>query len=480
MTDRADERNATRIPHIHDVVDPRLSEPDLTVFREKLSALLQQYLEVSEERTDWLPHNHAFVLGIHGPWGSGKSTLMAGLQATLEESMEDLLVVEFNAWKFNEREALWRALLSRVVSTVEHRFLPEAGSGAAEGREEGEEKRIQQIREYCGVVKETLYDDFILREKGPLQLNWAKLPKTFLALIGAAKDLDLDGLAEKFPELFSQNETEVLHRHLERLDDFLETFTRLQKATQLPWLILIDDLDRCLPESAIDVFEATKVFLDVPGVAFVLAVDKETIRRGLRVRYREKPGEKPLIDADQYIEKVTNVAFTLPTLSSKPTLDSFVKRLLESANRTVAPAGELDDDFPHLLERYSRHIQPNPRRWIRLLNTLFLYQEIWKGIGTEDDTSNKDRKAEFLKLVSLMYRWPGFMEACLNSWSLLDGFERAAEQTDRDFGKFREICTDRFPDHAIHASDPQLFMLLLEEPKLGQKKNQLEPLLRMF
>lgn len=53
------------------------------------------------------------------------------------------------------------------------------------------------------------------------------------------------------------------------------------ESVHLNLLFLIDDLDRCLPEKAVEMLESIKQFLEVPGCAFVLAVDDEIIERGI-------------------------------------------------------------------------------------------------------------------------------------------------------------------------------------------------------
>ena len=50
-------------------------------------------------------------------------------------------------------------------------------------------------------------------------------------------------------------------------------------------IVFVDDLDRCLPEKAIEVLEAIKLFLEVPGVVFVLGMDREVVERGIEARY---------------------------------------------------------------------------------------------------------------------------------------------------------------------------------------------------
>lgn len=52
-------------------------------------------------------------------------------------------------------------------------------------------------------------------------------------------------------------------------------------------LFLIDDLDRCLPEKSVQMLESIKLFLDVQGCAFAIALDDEVVERGIAYRYRD-------------------------------------------------------------------------------------------------------------------------------------------------------------------------------------------------
>jgi len=66
-------------------------------------------------------------------------------------------------------------------------------------------------------------------------------------------------------------------------------------------VVFVDDLDRCLPEKAIQVLEALKLFLDVKGCIFVLGLDPEAIESAVRTRYQEE------IKPREYLEKIIQV-----------------------------------------------------------------------------------------------------------------------------------------------------------------------------
>lgn len=62
-------------------------------------------------------------------------------------------------------------------------------------------------------------------------------------------------------------------------DDFGELLTEMDGARVV---VLIDDLDRSLPDDVLGALEAIKLFLSVKGMAFVIATDDDFIRESLR------------------------------------------------------------------------------------------------------------------------------------------------------------------------------------------------------
>ncbi len=263
------------------------------------------------------------TIGIFGPWGSGKTSLM---RLTSEQLLHRRTpehrwarVVWFNAWQYErDQGALWRALLLRVLEGLETEKL---------SKEDG-----QQIADW----RTRLYTDVERTETGSLQIDWPKLGKGALqlgisfmptpaTLLELAKLLQGEmGALEDIAAAFEREQTEVYRRQLMLLEEFQGGFAHLVR--EYVWsrngllVIFVDDLDRCLPDRAVEVLEAIKLFLDVPGCIFFIAVDRDIIERVVRTQYAgyvsadDHQDNNPQLTGQSYLEKIVQLPFHLPPL----------------------------------------------------------------------------------------------------------------------------------------------------------------------
>ena len=59
------------------------------------------------------------TVGVFGPWGSGKTSLLRMLQQDIDvKKLPRYRTVWFTAWKYGQEEALWRAFILRVVDAL--------------------------------------------------------------------------------------------------------------------------------------------------------------------------------------------------------------------------------------------------------------------------------------------------------------------------------------------------------------------------
>ncbi|MFD8222203.1 P-loop NTPase fold protein [Streptomyces sp. NPDC059697] len=103
-------------------------------------------------------------------------------------------------------------------------------------------------------------------------------------------------------------------------------------------VVLVDDLDRCLPDAVMATLEAIKLFLSVKKVAFVLAADQEMVRESIAVSLDATGrGEQFAL---RYLEKI--VQLPLPRISTDEA-GAFIALLLSQGRC------EQEDDYKQLV-----------------------------------------------------------------------------------------------------------------------------------
>lgn len=64
-----------------------------------------------------LPNGTALVVGIHGPWGDGKTTVLNLLKSDFE--CDDLVaVVEFNPWRFTDEPSMLAGFFRMLAGVI--------------------------------------------------------------------------------------------------------------------------------------------------------------------------------------------------------------------------------------------------------------------------------------------------------------------------------------------------------------------------
>ncbi|MGV7756186.1 KAP family P-loop NTPase fold protein, partial [Mycobacterium kansasii] len=70
-------------------------------------------------------------------------------------------------------------------------------------------------------------------------------------------------------------------------------------------VVLVDDLDRCLPPAVMATLEAIKLFLAVPKMVFVIAADQEMVRESIAASLGETNRSNAF--AVRYLEKIIQI-----------------------------------------------------------------------------------------------------------------------------------------------------------------------------
>lgn len=276
-------------------------------------------------------------VGIHGDWGAGKSSVLM----MVEESFSDddrVLCVRFNGWLFQGFEDAKAVLIETIVEEL-RRKRPTS-------RKVGEQ--VKNVLRRVDWMK-------LARKAGAYGLTLATgvpHPETIRDLGAAARSLINKGTEDVSPETIAalvEGSDELLREVAEdsapeQMHAFRKEFAELLADAEVDRLIvLVDDLDRCLPETAIETLEAIRLFLFVPRAAFVIAADEGMIEYAVRQHFPDLPvSTGPATYARNYLEKLIQVPFRLPSLGYAET------RIYVTLLLVLSACGEKSDAFQKL------------------------------------------------------------------------------------------------------------------------------------
>jgi len=279
------------------------------------------------------------TVGVHGDWGAGKSSILEMIEAALDDK-HDVLCLKFNGWRFQGFEDAKIALIEGIVT------------GLVEKR--------PALRKAAGVVKDIFRRiDWlkVAKHAGGLALTaftGIPTPDQLRGILGGLESIladpaklatkeNLDAVIGNVKSVM-KDETESKNVPQE-IGEFRKAFDDLLKQAGIKRLIvLIDDLDRCLPDTAIETLEAIRLFVLTNHTAFVVAADEAMIEYAVRKHFPELPDTSgPRDYARNYLEKLIQVPFRIPALGETET------RIYVTLLLIGATIGEDDEGYKRFL-----------------------------------------------------------------------------------------------------------------------------------
>lgn len=344
------------------------------------------------------------TLGIFGPWGSGKTSLMRMLKAKVDTVDPGVKTLWFNAWRYEGREEAQSALIHAILARL------------SEDKTLFEEAKIVAAR----------------LKKGASVLKLGKF------ILNTAMTLSPD--LDKFAECFEKESQEIADT-MERFDEDFAEFLRVMKIKHI--VVFIDDLDRCSSKKVIETFETIKLFLNTPKCTFVIGADGGKIESAVGEVYNvgDRQGKK------DYLEKIIQVPFSIPAQDARD-INCYVGIL--TMCRYVCPDGvnailrardslyqcedgivdaicrwpsdntivfgdklteareELLGIMPHV-NVLAHGLKGNPRQIKRFLNIVGLRRKLAKANKLKCDP------ATLIKLAVIEYVWDDFFEAVIET-----------------------------------------------------------------
>ncbi|WP_418638019.1 KAP family P-loop NTPase fold protein [Winogradskyella sp.] len=221
-------------------------------------------------------YSSGFVLAIDNKWGTGKTTFVKMWRQQLKN--DNYQTLYFNAWENDFQEEVMIALLSEL-----------------EGLRDKGEETFKTVVEKSATFLKKVFPAVVKGAAGKMIGD-----KAITEVVGAVTEFTAEEV-----ELQMKNYNEkkkgindfrkALEKFVERVDE------------DKPVVFIIDELDRCRPRYAVEVLEQIKHLFSVPGIVFVLSIDKVQLGNAVRGFYGSD-----LIDANEYLRRFIDLEFSIP------------------------------------------------------------------------------------------------------------------------------------------------------------------------
>lgn len=280
------------------------------------------------------------TIGVHGDWGAGKSSVLKMTEAAFQ-GKDRVLCLWFNGWTFEGFEDAKTVVIETIVDEL-RRARPTSTKVTDAAKKVLRRVDWLKLARKAGGVAFTVATAIpapgLLQNVVEVITDFVKDPKDHVSVEGLKK------VAEEAQGLLKDAPADA-ERLPEHIHEFRKEFNALLEAAELDRLVvIIDDLDRCLPKTAIATLEAIRLFLMVERTAFVIGADEVMIEYAVREHFPDlPPSTGPLSYTRNYLEKLIQVPFRIPALGLAETRIYITLLLAEKG----LPAG--DNGFLKLL-----------------------------------------------------------------------------------------------------------------------------------
>lgn len=339
------------------------------------------------------------VIGLFGKWGTGKTSVinMAVNEITeLAKNNENRpIIMKFAPWNYSDKDNL----ISMFFQSLKNKIN-------VQDNEELKNKVGKALSDYAGA-----FDALAL-----------------VPVVGS-------GVAAILKTLAQAEGTSLME--CADLDETKEILEKALIKAGKKIIIVIDDIDRLANSQIRDVFQLVKQVADFPNVIYLLAMDREVVRRALTDVHN--------IDGNEYLEKIIQVPFELPELKKSKLHNIFLNKLDQIINdfsdKVVWDTDYWSSVFRNCVEPYINTL----RDVNRMINTFqFRYGMLYKEIALEDMVGMTTLEV----LEPELYKW-----ICNNKEAVCGGFMHGLLSHSSNKPDYRNLYYNEFKSLGI---DPDL------------------------
>ncbi len=193
----------------------------------------------------------SFVISLNAPFGRGKTTFIRMFSEFLRQKEET--VIEINAWETDFAKEPLVPILCTILEEIE---------------KVGNESLTENLKKILNAIFKGGYE--IAKNSDPVT------------------KVVLDGAEATFKEIKKQEIDQQFSSTKKQYEDLKKTLAEfVEKTHKKRLIIIVDELDRCRPNYAIEFLEAIKHIFAIKGVFFILAVNKQQLEVSTKALFGE-------------------------------------------------------------------------------------------------------------------------------------------------------------------------------------------------
>jgi len=352
-----------------------------------------------------------FILGVEGPWGSGKSTLISLTQKKLSEISSPPRTIAFNPWLIGDRDSLLVSLFADIANAIERTDDP--CEGVAEKVAESAAGVAKQVRSYAA---------HLTALTKVLELAGTFLPGASPVGRGLAWAIEATSKFTEAAEALPSDQP--LGKQKEALEAALATLPE-------PIIIFVDDLERLEPSETIEMIRLIRAVGDLPNLIYVLCYDREVLVGNIEHALAIKDGAR-------YLEKVVQVSLPIPQPEPFALRRWFLEECMQLSGliKDYRAHGDAIRRLARVVDGEGGRRLQTPRDVIRVLNAIKLY---WAPIRDYVDFAD----LVWLQLVRIKDpRLYGWVENYIGDFAAIVLEDAGISRPKKTMRKLRKILSD--------------------------------------
>ena len=350
-----------------------------------------------------------YCVGLFGPWGSGKSSVVNMVIEEIKNLTEDNenkpIVMYFNPWNFSTSEQLIQQFFWMLADQF------------ASSKEKILKALANDIEKYAGMF------DWLGTTGGVIKVSGFGLSKIL-------------GHANRNSIINSKDITKQKELIVKKLEE------QKQKI-----IIVIDDIDRLSNDEIKLIFQLVNTVAKFPNTIYLLSFDKEIVARALT--------EVQQYDGEKYLEKIIQVPIEIPESSG----DCLWKALFEKLDEILKHHDNMlfeDEYWGRVFSQCVSKYISNIRDIVRLINAISIKADM---IGEEINFVDLVAITVIETKIPKLYRWikenksklVGSVEESLRLYNRKandikkDNLKEMQEISNKDYQEYFDILNLLFP-----------------------------------